>query len=112
MTWDKLPPITADKLHSGCMHCSTACLKAPMDMWICVGFGSAVATRDGELVYDGESEFHAGNEPKSVGDIEELAKEDPDHDWRIIKHGPMHGETFQRQGDGEWVCVESNQGFA
>ena len=41
-----------------------------------------------------------------------IAPMDPDHDWRIVKFGPMHGETFQRQVENNWVCIESNEGFA
>lgn len=112
MPWEKLPPIEPDKLHVGCSKCSTACLRAPMEMLICVGFGYAYVSSDGIRVYDGEQDLVDGNEPKTVGEIEEMAKADPNHDWRIVKHGPLHGETFQRHGDWEWVCVESNEGFA
>ena len=112
MTWEKLPAIKADDLHIGCLNCSTAALVAPMDMGIAVGFGSAVVTRDGELVHDGEREWQNGREPWTVQDAENAALGDPDHDWRIEKYGPLHGETFQRHGPGEWVCIESNPGFA
>ncbi len=79
-----------------------------MEMLIAVGFGSAFATKDNDVVYDGQDE----GEIKTVGDIEKLAAEDPDHDWRIIKCGPMHGEVFQRHGKEKWVCIESDPGFA
>jgi hypothetical protein len=106
------PQIDKKDLHLGCLNCSTAALQAPMSMLICVGFGSAVVTKDGETVYDGERDLHDGKEPKTVRDIELMAVDDPDHDWRIIKDGPLHGETFQRHGVDNWVCIESNQGFA
>lgn len=53
-------------------------------------------------------------EPKywTVRDVERLAKKAPDHDWRIVLYGPLHGEIYQRHGKGKWVLVESNQGFA
>jgi hypothetical protein len=110
MSFEKLPPIDSRDLHIGCLNCSTAALNAPMDMVIAVGFGSAIVTKDDELVY---SEDRVENETYwTVQDAENIAKLEPDCDWRIAKHGPLHGETFQRQGDGLWVCVESNQGFA
>ena len=112
MIWEKKQPIKPKDLHKGCLNCSTACLKAPLDMLIVVGFGYAYAEKDGVIVYDGERDLEQNKEPKTVGDIEKMAKEDPDHDWRIVKNGPMHGETFQRHGDEEWVCIESNKGFA
>lgn len=46
-----------------------------------------------------------------VAQAERVAKRDPDHDWRIVLYGPLHGEVYQRQ-DGEWLLVEKNEGFA
>jgi hypothetical protein len=87
---------------------------------IAVGFGCAQATRDGECVADGEVAFIVRNGiPERMPewsltfqDIEDLAMLDPDHDWRIELNGPLHGETYQRQGPGVWVCIETNEGFA
>lgn len=109
---EKLKPLEAKDIHMGCLNCSTACLKAPLTMAIAVGFGDAYIEKDGKKIYDGEAEYQAGKEPKRLQYFEDLAKEEPDADWRLVKYGPMHGETFQRQGNGLWVCVESNQGFA
>ncbi len=110
MSFEIQDPIKGNDLHLGCLNCSTATIEADMDMVIAVGFGSAVATKDGKIVYD-EQQVRDGNY-LTVGDIELLAKEEPDCDWRIQKLGPMRGEIFQRQGDEKWVCIESNQGFA
>ncbi len=110
--WKKLPQIQVKDLHIGRLNCSTATLKAPMDMGIAVGFGAAYATKDGKIIYDGERDYQDTGKCKTIGDIEEMAKQDPDHDWRISKHCPMHGEVFQRHGDNEWVCIESDEGFA
>jgi len=106
--WKVLPAVEAKDIHIGCACCSTACQIAHMDMPIAVGFGSAHVTKDDECVYQ---ETHDG-EIWTVRDAEDAALKYPDHDWQIMKMGPMHGETFQRQGPGRWVCVESNQGFA
>jgi hypothetical protein len=104
----KLKAVEAKDLHIGCMNCSTACLKAPMGMLVAVGFGMACVTKDGKCVW-----MEQQDKPmKRVRYFEKLAKKEPDCDWRIIKHGPMHGETFQRQGKNNWICVESNNGFA
>jgi hypothetical protein len=111
-TWEKEPAINIKKLHIGCLNCSTAVLKAPLHMIICVGCGLAHVTKDGNIIYDGEEDYEKNHTAKTVYDIEKIATFDPDHDWRIIKHGPMHGETFQRQGPDLWVCIESNGGFA
>lgn len=112
MSWERLPQIAPKDLRIGCPSCSTAAMVAPMDMRICVGFGCAVVTKDGEVVHDGEWNYEDGREPWTVQDAEDAAVADPDHDWRIVKRGPLHGETFQRHGPGKWVCVESNPGFA
>jgi hypothetical protein len=108
MNWKLLPPVK--DLHQGCANCSTAARVAPMNMLIAVGFGSAYVMKDNVCVYDeGRVE---GENYWTVQDAENMAALDPGHDWQIIKHGPMHGETFQRQGERNWVCVESNKGFA
>jgi hypothetical protein len=43
---------------------------------------------------------------------EARARKAPRHDWRIVLDGPLHGETYQRQGKNRWVLVEKNEGFA
>lgn len=108
--WKKLPAVK--NIHIGCLNCSTAAHIAPLSMIIAVGFGAAYVTKDGGQIYDGEQACRAGKKPKTVRSIELMARKDPDHDWRIVKFGPMHGETFQRQGMNKWVCIESNEGFA
>jgi len=110
--WKKLPAISQRDLHIGCLNCSTAAMKAPMDMEICVGFGMACVEKDNVLIYDGEEEYRLNKKVKKVRYFENQARKDPDHDWRIIKHGPMHGETFQRHGKNDWPCIESTRGFA
>ena len=118
MPFTKLPPLEQKDIHIGCACCSTACQIAHMDMLIAVGFGSANVTKDGECIFDEQTEMYAaereGREARiwEVQDAENAALKDPDHDWQIMKVGPMHSETFQRQDIGRWVCVYSDQGFA
>lgn len=78
---------------------------------IAVGFGDAHLSRDGKIVAS-ETNGADWDDCLSFKDAEKMAAKDPDHDWRIVLNGPLHGETYQRQGTGKWVCVESNQGFA
>jgi len=110
--WEKLPQIKGKDLHVGCLNCSTAAMVAPLDMEVCVGFGMACVEKDGVMVYDGDEEYRLYGKAKKVRYFENLARKDPDHDWRIIKHGPMHGETFQRHEKNRWICIESTGGFA
>lgn len=105
-------PLEGKDIHKGCACCSTACQLAPMDMIIAVGFGIATATKDEQIVYSEPHDAESEDDYMTVEQLEALAAADPEHDWRIVKHGPMHGETFQRQGPGKWVCIESNEGFA
>lgn len=141
MTWEKLPVYTGEK-HVGCLTCTDGTPDiVSMDMIIAVGFGYAGARCDGEEVYrepmvdpslecendncDGEYDWvdryvfcpKCGGEPtpienKTLADIEAMAIEDPDHDWRVILDGPLRGRTYQRQGEKFWILVDSNRGFA
>lgn len=62
---NKEKAISSKQLHIGCLCCSTATLKAPLNNTNVVGFGDAHISFSGKLIYD-----------------------------------------------GEWVCIESNKGFA
>lgn len=111
MTWTKQPPIHGT-IH-GCFLNPTYDI-APMDMLIAVGFGDARVTRDGETVY---SELKLPKDATedmfwTTQDAENEALKDPDHDWRIVLYAPLYGRIFQRQGDGEWVLIGENEGFA
>lgn len=77
-----------------------------LDLPIAVGLGDSFLQRDGETIIDCEML------DSTLGDCEKIAAVQPDHDWRIVRYGPLHGETFQRHGQELWVCIESNEGFA
>jgi hypothetical protein len=123
MSWEKLPVLPGRP--NPCLCCPPIPSKACLTKIVAVGFGGAMATRDDECVADGENGLlfvHGDSlecrEPihteefLTFDDIEAIALKDPDHDWRIRLDGPLHGETYQRQGDGEWMLVEKNDGFA
>jgi len=93
-----------------CPHCPPIPTQATMEKLIAVGFGCAILTRDGETILDGEDP--PNDEFITFQDAEDLAMADPDHDWQVVLHGPLHGETYQRQGAGVWLCIERNEGFA
>lgn len=111
MAFEKQQPLDEKDIHWGCLNCTSAAKVAPMDMWIAVGFGSAYLSKNGEVIWD-EQMAETDDDIWTVKKAEDLAKQDPDNDWRIVKYSPLHGETFQRQGDSNWVCIESNPGFA
>lgn len=117
MSWTKLPQIKPT-MH-GCFHAPMQ-QELEMDEIIAVGFGDAHVEKDGEIVYRGPTdcdiEQAEGDEVLSlywsVQDAENEALKDPDHDWRIVLYAPLRGRTFQRQGEGKWVLVDENEGFA
>lgn len=81
-----------------------------MQAVLCVGFGDCQVTRDGKVIYT-EQQIRDENYP-TAQTYEDMAKDDPDHDWKIWFYGPMHEETYQRHGPGMWVIVDSGPGFA
>lgn len=114
--WQRLPAVPRHQ--SGCLNCrhdGDDNPLLPMDAVIAVGFGFACLMKGQECVWDEMEAMRSGKEFDdfmTVEQAEALAVADPDHDWRIVMHGPMRGATFQRQAEKQWVCVESNEGFA
>jgi hypothetical protein len=84
----------------------------PLDSIIAVGFGSATCTKGGELIYDEQMTPKDSDDYATCGQMELLAKDDPDHDWRISLYAPLYEAEYQRQGDGHWVLIKKGQGFA
>lgn len=50
----------------------------------------------------------------TLQDVETFFKcgEDISEEWRIVIIAPLHGATYIRQANGDWIMVESNPGFA
>ena len=110
--WTKLEPLTEQQagFRSGCFTCGPQPMAILMHASIAVGFGYAGVTRDGLEVWS-ESDAVDG-EVWEVQDAEDEALKDPDHDWRIIFHGPLSESEYQRHSAGQWVLVRKGQGFA
>lgn len=106
--WKKQPPYTG-QIFQGCLNCPPVESIAPMDMLIAVGFGSAMVTCGHKVIfmemYD-DTEFH------TLAEFEEMAKKDPNHDWRVSLNAPLRSREYQRQGDNNWVLIASGEGFA
>ena len=109
MTWEKQPAV-APKGH-GCLNCGTPPPMFPMDRRIAVGFGCAALFRDGVQVWTEEPDTK-WEDCLTGQQAEDMAAADPDHDWQIMIHGPLSGRTYQRHEPGQWVMIESNEGFA
>jgi len=93
-----------------CLNCPDpkSTLLISDDIKIGVGFGTAMLTKNNEVVFSENGEDW--NDLMSTKSAEDIAAKDPDQDWRITLNGPMHGEEYQRQG-GEWVLIGKNEGF-
>jgi hypothetical protein len=116
--WSALPAV------KGSIACLTCGCGAREDIdggrWIAVGFGNAGITKNGkhvwsedELPRDGAGLPHEDSpEPLTMADAERLAAEDPEADWRVYFFAPLYEATYQRQGPGRWVLIESGEGFA
>jgi len=96
-------------LYIGCLVCSTATDSITMRRR--VAHDSDTITRDGVMVYVGDIDDKCAECPTLMR-FENMARKDPDHDWRYEHYTDMHGEIFQRHGRNEWVLIESNQGWA
>lgn len=112
MTFSRLPAVAGS---IACFTCGAgACSDLEMDRQIAVGFGGAKYSKDGREQWSesGMSPYEKiYTEPPTVRFVEGLAKEDPDHDWRIHFLSPMYEAEYQRQGDGIWVLVRQGWGF-
>ena len=108
--WEKLPPYEG-RVHQGCLICPIPPRKAKMNKRVAVGFGFAGITKDEEVIYS-EPHDASWEELPTLMKFENMARKDPDHDWRLILDGPLHGEEYQRQGRNLWIMVSSNMGFA
>lgn len=95
-----------------CLNCPPIPSVAQMDKLIAIGFGTAEVRRNGKMVIDGEKEAQEHDRWVTFEDAEQAAEKYPSHDWTVVLHGPLHGETYQRQGPRNWVLVERNEGFA
>lgn len=111
MTWEQLPPLPGR--NNPCLNCPPIEDTLDMRRTIGVGFGQAFVAKDDETVwYEKYTDEDEDDPCWTVAQAEDAAVADPDHDWRIVMDGPMHGETYQRQGEGRWVLVAKNDGFA
>lgn len=109
-TFEKLPAVDGSV---ACLTCGCGARSdLNMERMIAVGFGSAGYSRDGVPLWD-EGQTEEGEEVfPTVADVEALAEEDPDHDWRIWFFEPLYEAEYQRQAAGVWVLVRKGDGFA
>jgi hypothetical protein len=80
------------------------------DAVIGVGAGYAALTRDGVAVYEENGKRHC--DLMTVAQAEELARREPDRDWRIHLVGQLENRHFRRAADGAWVLYERGYGMS
>ena len=115
--WKKEEPCL--KPHIGCLNCGAGEMRgsrhdkitASMRTRIYNGFGGWSILRDGDVVYMGPHDGEWEDFP-TLMTFENRARKDPDHDWRAICDLPLRSATYQRQGNNEWVLIDSGMGFA
>ena len=82
----------------------------PLDSVIGVGYGYAALTRDGEPVFEENSqEFH---QLMTVAEAEKIATQDPRHDWKIHLVALREDRHYQRTGRGCWELVRRGYGLS
>ena len=111
MPFEKLPAVTNPGYRSGCLNCGPQPVGLPLEADLCVGFGSCTVTKDGQGIYD-EGMLRNGEDAPTLQKFEDMAKADPDHDWRVQFFQPLSETEYQRHGDGAWVLVKRGEGFA
>jgi len=107
--WTKLTPI---KGHLVCRICNAGSHDHPAEhSLLAVGFGGCSVTRDGKEVYS-EQQAERDGANWTCAEAEQMAADDPDHDWRIHFFAPMYEAEYQRQGERHWPLIKKGQGFA
>lgn len=110
MPFEKLPAVEGS---IACLTCGAGARSdLEMGRHICVGFGNAGYSRDGETLWDECSDGGEYEDAHTVQMVEDMAKVDPDHDWRIFFFAPLYEAEYQRHDDGVWVLVRKGKGFA
>lgn len=96
-----------------------------LDTCICVGFGSAVIRRDGEVYEDGDNPkrrsilgwVRSRGEFYRVVTLRSIEKHIKrmragHHRWTAEVDAPLWSAKWERQRPGKWVCIEAGEGFA
>ena len=102
-----------DKLkhRDGCLNCPHTEDILAMDTVLYQGFGGYHVTKNGKLFYMGNSNDE-WESFKKLSQIERQAKKEPKSHWRVVLNNPLRGATWRRNIKGQWILIETNQGFA
>lgn len=109
MSYAKLTPLPGQI--NGCLNCGYKASKLEMShKCYDYGFDFEFITRNGKTV------FSTINLPEkdncTMQKWENMARNDPDADWRFHYLGGLSETEYQRQGKNLWVLVRIGQGMA
>jgi len=109
MTWEKLPVLKSAVI--GCGTCGYTPSRLSLESRIFAGFGYADVKKDGVIVYEEQPDVDFDKVP-TLQKFENMARKDPDHDWRVHFNLPLREAEYQRQGPNTWMLVKTGMGFA
>lgn len=114
--WEREKPCLTPDM--GCLTCGAGEMRkdrlgitATMGTRIYGGFGGWHIVRDDETIYNPPDNAEWGEYPTLLI-FENMARKDPDHDWRAKLTSPLRDAEYQRQGENRWVLISSGPGFA
>lgn len=82
-----------------------------LDTVLYYGFGGYTVHKNDKMYYMGESSDD-WDSFKTLKDIDEDAKKDPEAKWIVELSEPLSGAIWERKKDGAWVAISKNRGFA
>ena len=112
MTTELLPEYTGI-IYQGCLHCGGTTRLAGLESWVSWPYDSyTVVTRDGVPLTLDHHERDDNEDYLMLAHFEQLAVDDPDHDWRFSLVAGLRDATWQRHAPGTWVLIASGMGYA
>ena len=107
--WKKEEPCLKPVI--GCLNCGAGEMRrkaneitATMRTRIYGGFGGWHISKDSEIVFDPKGYLEWNHYP-TLMKFENMARKDPNHDWRAVLILPLREATYQRQGKNRWVLI-------
>jgi len=97
---------------SNCVCCGGTEDILPLETKLYSDFGGWNISKDGEHVEIPNQDGDDWDNLTPLSEIEELAKKAPNHEWLAIVYLPLRGATYKRSDCGNWVLIETNEGFA
>jgi len=97
----------AESRHVGCVNCGYAVEILVYSTELFFDFGGWIIWKDKRVFY-----LCAGDNPKTLKDIEKAAEHFPESEWKAELSMPLRGAWYKRNEKGIWRLESENQGFA